>query len=173
MSPIIVSTQLLFPESPMILHYKRMLAFLTGTSLFVIFAVVLVSSLSRYLLNAPIQWSEEVARYAMIYGTMFGTVLCYLHGIHIRFSFLEDAVKPTAKRFLQLISDVVALVSGGVLAYSGYIFMMKRGAINAPAMGIQMYYFQAAMVVGGVLLAIAALLRIVEFFTNKHQEEGK
>jgi len=57
----------------MILHYKRMLAFLTGTSLFVIFAVVLVSSLSRYLLNAPIQWSEEVARYAMIYGTMFGT----------------------------------------------------------------------------------------------------
>lgn len=156
----------------MILLYKRMLAFLTGTSLFVIFGVVLVSSLSRYLLNSPIQWSEEVARYAMIYGTMFGTVLCYLHGIHIRFSFLEDAVKPTIKRLLQLVSDVVALASGGVLAYSGYLFMMKRGAINAPAMGVQMYYFQAAMVIGGVLLTIAALLRIYEFFTTKQQAEG-
>lgn len=156
----------------MIRLYKRMLAFLTGTSLFVIFAVVLVSSLSRYLLNSPIQWSEEVARYAMIYGTMFGTVLCYLHGIHIRFSFLEDAVKPSFKKVLNFISDVVALVSGVVLAYSGYIFMMKRGAINAPAVGVQMYYFQAAMVIGGVLLAIAALLRIIEITTCR-QEEGK
>lgn len=156
----------------MIRLYKRMLAFLTGTSLFVIFAVVLVSSLSRYLLNSPIQWSEEVARYAMIYGTMFGTVLCYLHGIHIRFSFLEDLVKPGFKKILNIISDLVALASGSVLAYSGYIFMMKRGAINAPAVGIQMYYFQAAMVIGGVLLAIAALLRVVEHFSNQ-QEEGK
>lgn len=156
----------------MIRLYKRMLAFLTGSSLFVIFAVVLVSSLSRYLLNSPIQWSEEIARYAMIYGTMFGTVLCYLHGIHIRFSFLEDAVNPGFKKVLNFISDVVALVSGVVLAYSGYLFMMKRGAINAPAVGIQMYYFQAAMVIGGVLLTVAALLRIIDIFTNK-QEEGK
>ncbi|SBT18571.1 Sialic acid TRAP transporter permease protein SiaT [Marinomonas gallaica] len=154
----------------MIRLYKRLLAFLTGTSLFVIFSVVLVSSLSRYLLNSPIQWSEEVARYAMIYGTMFGTVLCYLHGLHIRFSFLENLVKPTIKKALQFISDLVTLGSGAVLAYSGYLFMMKRGAINAPAVGIQMYYFQAAMVVGGVMLAIAAVLRLTEYFTGQYEE---
>jgi len=72
--------------------YKNTLSILTGTSLFVIFGVVLVSSLSRYLFNSPIQWSEEVAKYAMIYGTMFGMALCYLEGIHIRFTFLEDMV---------------------------------------------------------------------------------
>ncbi|WP_425641116.1 TRAP transporter small permease [Marinomonas gallaica] len=154
----------------MIRLYKRLLAFLTGTSLFVIFSVVLVSSLSRYLLNSPIQWSEEIARYAMIYGTMFGTVLCYLHGLHIRFSFLENAVQPKIKIALQFISDLVTLASGVVLAYSGYLFMMKRGAINAPAVGIQMYYFQAAMVVGGLLLAIAAALRLAEYVTGHHEE---
>lgn len=153
--------------------YKRLLAFCTGTSLFVIFAVVLVSSLSRYLLNSPIQWSEEIARYAMIYGTMFGMVLCYLQGLHIRFTFLEDAIKPQFRKGLQFISDAAVLVSGGVLTYSGYLFMMKRGGINAPAVGIQMYYFQAAMVIGGALLAIAALIRLSEYVTGQTTEEGK
>ncbi|QUX93271.1 TRAP transporter small permease [Marinomonas sp. A3A] len=153
--------------------YKNTLAILTGTSLFVIFGVVLVSSLSRYLFNSPIQWSEEVAKYAMIYGTMFGMALCYLEGIHIRFTFLEDLVSAKIRHALHFISDVIALVSGCVLTYSGYIFMMKRGAIQAPGTGIQMYYFQVAMVIGGVCLTIAALIRLIDYFQSTTLEKGQ
>ena len=153
--------------------YKNTLALLTGTSLFVIFAVVLVSSLSRYLFNSPSQWSEEVAKYAMIYGTMFGMALCYLEGIHIRFTFLEDMVSPKIRHALHFISDVIALISGCVLVYSGYLFMMKRGAIQAPGTGIQMYYFQVAMVIGGVCLTIAALIRLIDYFQSSTLEKGQ
>ncbi|RDL45966.1 TRAP transporter small permease [Marinomonas piezotolerans] len=141
--------------------YKYLLSSLTGTSLFVVFAVVFASSLSRYLFNSPIQWAEEVAKYAMIYGTMFGMVLCYLEGIHIRFTFLED-VAPRLRGSLNFIADIVALVSGGILCYSGYLFMMKRGGIQAPGTGIEMYYFQVAMVIGGAGLSIAAVIRVCE-----------
>lgn len=152
--------------------FERLLALLTGSSLAVIFGVVLVSSLSRYLLNSPIQWSEEIARYAMIYGTMFGMVLCYLHGIHVRFSFLEDVVSAKIRKGLNFLSDVIALVSGGVLAYSGYLFMMKRGGIDAASVVVKMYYFQAAIAIGGALLVVAAIFRLAEYFTGA-QEEGK
>lgn len=141
--------------------YKYLLSFLTGSSLFVVFAVVFASSLSRYLFNSPIQWAEEVAKYAMIYGTMFGMVLCYLEGIHIRFTFLED-VAPKLRGTLNAISDIVALVSGTILCYSGYLFMMKRGGIEAPGTGIEMYYFHVAMVIGGAGLSIAAAIRVGE-----------
>ncbi|NLQ17776.1 TRAP transporter small permease [Marinomonas sp. M1K-6] len=153
--------------------YKNTLATLTGTSLFVIFGVVLVSSLSRYLFNSPIQWSEEVAKYAMIYGTMFGMALCYLEGIHIRFTFLEDMVSAKVRHILHIISDLIALISGAVFVYSGYLFMMKRGAIQAPGTGIQMYYFQVAMVIGGVCLVIAALIRLADYFQPKNTSEGQ
>lgn len=151
--------------------YKNLLSFLTGTSLFVIFAVILVSSLSRYLLNSPIQWSEEVARYAMIYGAMFGMVLCYLEGIHIRFTFLEDAVSKKVRHILHILSDCVSLACGVVLTWSGYLFMIKRGGIQAPGTGISMYYFQAAMVIGGVGLVIAALIRLSEYITSTPEKE--
>jgi|TARA_R110001583_G_C5445638_1_gene390345 TRAP-type C4-dicarboxylate transport system permease small subunit len=153
--------------------YKKVLSILTGTSLFVIFAVILASSLSRYLLNSPIQWSEEVAKYAMIYGTMFGMALCYLEGIHIRFTFLEEMVSAKIRHSLHFISDAIALISGCVLTYSGYLFMMKRGAIQAPGTGIQMYYFQVAMVIGGACLVIAALIRLVDYFQSTTLEKGQ
>lgn len=153
--------------------YKNTLALLTGTSLFVIFGVVLVSSLSRYLLNSPIQWSEEVAKYAMIYGTMFGMALCYLEGLHIRFTFLEDMVSEKIRHYLHFFSDAIALISGSVITYSGYLFMIKRGAIQAPGTGIQMYYFQVAMVIGGVCLTIAALIRLAEYFQSTSLEKGQ
>ena len=146
--------------------YKKFLAILTGSSLLIIFGVILISSLSRYLFNSPIQWSEEVAKYAMIYGTMFGMALCYLEGIHIRFNFLEDMVSAKIRYVLHFISDLIALISGGVLTYSGYLFMMKRGAIEAPGTGIQMYYFQVAMVIGGACLVIAAAIRLADYYSQ-------
>lgn len=146
------------------LLFKNILLFLTGSSLFVIFAVVLVSSLSRYLFNAPLQWSEEIARYGMIYGTMFGTIVCYLEGRHIKFDFLENAIPDHFKKSLGAVTDIAVLASGVMLTWSGYLFAAKRGGISAPGTGIDMYYFQAAMAIGGVGLIIAAFIRLSEHF---------
>ena len=151
--------------------YTRLLSFLTGLSLFAVFAVVLVASLSRYLFNMPIQWSEEVAKYAMIYGAMFGMTLCYLNNSHIRFTFLESLTKKTWHRWIYLLHDAIALGCGGVIAWSGYLFVAKRGALVATGTGLPMYWFQSAMVVGGVTLVLAALIKIIRHFT--HPEHGE
>ncbi|MBV1789527.1 TRAP transporter small permease [Marinobacterium sp. D7] len=147
--------------------YKKFLALATGSSLFVVFAVVLTSSLMRYLFNAPLQWSEEVAKYGMIYGTMFGMVLCYLDDIHIKFGFLEYGVPAFIKRLLNLALDLIALGTGVVLAWSGYQFVLKRGGIDAPGTGLPMSVFQSAMVIGGICLVIAALLQLPAHFKAK------
>lgn len=148
------------------------MAWATGGSLFIIFAVVLVSSLTRYLFNHPIQWSEEVARYAMIYGAMFGTVLCYIDDIHIKFGFLEYGVPAAVKRVLDIIIDLIALGTGVVLAWSGYLFVLKRGGIDAPGTGLPMSTFQSAMVIGGACLTIAALIKLPSHL-NKHTAQSE
>ncbi|WP_027854133.1 TRAP transporter small permease [Marinobacterium litorale] len=147
--------------------YSKLLSWLTGGSLFIVFAVVLISSLTRYLFNYPIQWSEEVARYAMIYGAMFGTVLCYMEDIHIKFGFLEKGVPAPIRRVLDLVLDLIALGTGGVLAWSGYLFVMKRGGIDAPGTGIPMSAFQSAIIVGGVGLVLAALIKLPDHLKSK------
>jgi TRAP-type C4-dicarboxylate transport system permease small subunit len=151
--------------------YTRLLSFMTGLSLFAVFAVVLVASLSRYLFNMPIQWSEEVSKYAMIYGVMFGMTLCYLHNSHIRFTFLESLIPKVHHRWVYLLHDVIALACGSILTWSGYLFVMKRGSLIATGTGLPMYYFQTAMIVGGVALTLAAAIKIIRHFT--HPEQGE
>jgi TRAP-type C4-dicarboxylate transport system permease small subunit len=148
------------------LFYKKVLSWLTGSSLFIVFAVVLVSSMSRYTFKAPILWSEEVAKFAMIYGAMFGSILCYLEGIHIKFSFVEDSVPAPVRRLLAIAVDLVSMVAGAVLVWSGYLFVLKRGAILAPGTGLPMYLFQSAMIAGGIGLVLAALIKLSEHRTG-------
>jgi TRAP-type C4-dicarboxylate transport system permease small subunit len=61
---------------------------------------------------------------------------------------------------LEVITDIAVFASALILIWSGYLFVAKRGAIQSPGIGISMYYFQSALVVGGVCLLIAASLRL-------------
>lgn len=147
--------------------YKKLVAWLTGGALFVCFVVVLASSVSRYAFNSPFQWSEELAKFAMIYGTVFGAALSYLSGRQIRFSVLIHLVPRWAATRLDFISDLAILVLGVGLTVSGYLFMMRRGGIMASGLGIQMYYPQAAIMIGGVCLFFAAAIRVFTFLASK------
>ncbi len=152
--------------------FKRLLAGLSGISILVVFGVVFAGSVSRYLFSSPLQWSEEVAKYAMIYGCMFGVALAYLQGTQITFSIVSDTVPARLRRKLAVVVDATTLVLGGVLAYAGWIFAAKRGGIVASGIGIQMYWAQIAITIGGVCLVIAALLRLASIF-DKNSTGGE
>lgn len=143
----------------MLHYYRTLMAWLTGASLVLVFGVVLASSVSRYAFDAPFAWSEEVAKYGMIYGTLFGSVLAYLQSSHIGFNLVHDLLSERLRLWLRPLLDLIGLAVGIALAVSGYLFMIKRGGIQSTGTGLPMYYFQAAMPVGGVCLALAALLK--------------
>ncbi len=144
----------------MIERYKKLLAILAGTSLLTVFVVMLFTTISRYFFNTSILWGEELCKYAMIYGVMFATAICYLDELHIKFSVLSSVKSVKFQKALEIITDLAVLVSALILIWSGYLFVAKRGAIESPGIGISMYYFHSALVVGGVCLLIAALFRL-------------
>lgn len=153
-------------------YYRTLLALLTGGSLLAIFLVVFASSLSRYAVNAPLLWSEEFARYAMIYGTMFGASLAYIEGKQIGFNLLTDLLSARARARLELLVHLVTLGVGVVVAYAGYVFFTTRGSLISTGLGIPMAYAQAALSLGGVLLAITALICFLNSVQNiRHGEE--
>lgn len=150
--------------------FMRLLAGLSGTSILIVFGVVFAGSVSRYLFSAPLQWSEEVAKYAMIYGCMFGVAYAYLHGTQITFSIVIDAVSPNIRRKASLLVDMATVALGGVLVYAGLIFADKRGGIAASGIGVQMYWAQIAVSIGGMCLVIAAVLRLLTCLTASRKD---
>jgi TRAP-type C4-dicarboxylate transport system permease small subunit len=144
----------------MLESYKKFLAILAGLSLFNLFIIMLASTISRYFFNSSILWAEELSKYSMIYGVMFGMVVCYLDGLHIKFGVLNSVTSKRMHNIFEMAIDSSVLVCSVILFYSGYLFTVKRGAIESPGIGISMYYFYSAILIGSICLMIAALFRL-------------
>jgi len=141
--------------------FKRLLAGRSGLSILVVFGVVFAGSVSRYLFSSPLQWSEEVAKYAMIYGCMFGVAYAYLPGTQITFSIVIDTVLARLRRKLAVVVDAAPLILGGVLASTGWILAAKPGWTFPSVLRIQWHCVYVACTLSAVALLLAAHCRPV------------
>ena len=148
-------------------------------SMAVLFLIVFINSTRRYAIGKSFEWGEELPIFIAIYGVMFGIAWAYIQDRHIRFTMLVRFLSESLIRKLYIIVDLIMVVNGGLLTYSGWMFVIKRGRVVASGiinlaidfasltgwdsliwLGHQ-YPYQAAMVLGGVMLTIAALLKLL------------
>lgn len=159
--------------------FSNLFATGAGLSMLAVFLIIVVNSTRRYTVGKSWEWGEELPVFLAIYGVMFGVAWAYMQDRHVRFTLLVDFIPKTLLHKLYLIVDVSVMVTGGLLAYSGYLFAAKRGGIDASGLintakelkaatgwdGMiklgHMYPYQFAMAIGGAMLLVAALLRFL------------
>ena len=153
-------------------------------SMAVLFLIVFTNSLRRYAIGKSFESGEELPIFIAIYGVMFGIAWAYLQDRHIRFTMLIRFLSESLTRKLYILVDLIMVLNGVLLSYSGWMFVIKRGGVEASGIinlaknlrsltgwdgmiwfGHQ-YPYQAAMVLGGVMLAIAALLKLLQRLTE-------
>jgi len=148
-------------------------------SMMALFAIILFNSLRRYSFGKSLEWGEELPTLIAVYGFMFGAAYAYMQDRHIRFTILVGFLSKSATEKLYMLVDLIMVGIGGLIAWSGWQFVLKRGGMEASALiGLakdlravtgwnwmiwlgHYYPYQAAMMLGGVLLSIAALLRLL------------
>ncbi|SPJ32192.1 TRAP transporter small permease [Kushneria phyllosphaerae] len=163
-----------------------LLAFGAGLSMVLLFAIVLVNALMRYFLGSSLAWGGQLPIFLGIYGVMFGIALAYLQDRHIRLGLVVDALPRALRERLFLLVDVSVIVLGGTLAVAGLRFVESRGSMRVSGMtgiadslststGLSLFKalgtlapYQFAMVIGGVLLLLAGILRLIDRLTMDH-----
>ena len=159
-------------------------------SMAVLFLIVFMNSIRRYTIGKSFEWGEELPIFVAIYGVMFGMAWAYIQDRHIRFTMLVRFLSESLTRKLYIVVDLIMVVSGCLLAYSGWMFVLKRGRVEASGIinlakelraltgwdgmiwiGHQ-YPYQAAMVLGGIMLTIAAFLKLLQRLTENEPVVG-
>ncbi len=165
---------------------QRMSKFFTGLfaggasiSMFAVFTIIFINSVRRYMIGKSVEWGEEFPVYIAVYGFMFGAAYAYMQDRHVRFTILVGFLPPLLTKWLYLFVDAVMVVIGGLLAWSGWQFVLKRGSMESSGMinlakDLQaatgcdwmiwlghFYPYQAAMILGGIMLTIAAALKLM------------
>lgn len=129
----------------------------------------------RYVLGASLSWSEELTRYIFIWVGFLSISYCTKRCISIKIEQFVAIFPRRGKAVFKVVNHTFELILFIYLLPFAWKYLMSAVANGqtSPAMGIPMYFVQAAPLVGFTLSAVRVLQRwIVEFQTIRGKGEN-
>ena len=127
----------------------------------------------RYALSMSLTWSEELTRYLFIWAGFLSVSYCTKKCISIKIEQFVALFPKRGKALFKVVNHTIELALFLYLipfAWKYFYSAIKTGQVS-PALGIPMYYVQAAPLAGFILVAIRIIQRwIVEFNTVRGKE---
>ena len=121
---------------------------------------VLWGVVTRYVLGHQASWSEELARFLLVWLAMIGAALAYIENSHLGVDVLTRLLDPSARRIANFVTHLlVFLFAAAALVYGGAALFLDRwesGQVMS-AMQIRRAWFYLSVPVSGVLIALFAL----------------
>jgi len=133
-------------------------------------AVVFLQVIFRFILKSSLPWSEELARYSMIWMVMLAAGLGFSSGEHIGLDVIVDRMKGTSQKLIKLLSYVIIGLFDITLIRWGWEIMGRVGLQRSPAMRIPMKWPYLAIPLGGIIILIQLIKLCLELFNQGGEE---
>ena len=141
-------------------------------SLIVMVLVTFMQIVLRWF-NAATVWAEEFSRYVMLYQVWTGASYAVHEDAHIRITALIGKLSGGRRRGMDLVVLTLWLLFALWLTVEGCVLVGKIAAMGqvSSAMRIPMTIPYASVPIGGALMTIRLVQKIVERLRNTQEEE--
>lgn len=141
-------------------------------SLIVMVLVTFMQIVLRWF-NAATVWAEEFSRYVMLYQVWVGASYAVHKDAHIRITALIGKLSGGRRRGMDLVVLTLWLLFALWLTVEGCVLVGKIAAMGqvSSAMRIPMTIPYASVPIGGALMTIRLVQKIVERLRNTQEEE--
>ncbi len=106
--------------------------------------VITLQIVSRVFFTS-VGWTEEVARFLLIWITFLGAALAFQQGRHIAVTLLRDSLPLTLRRIVSGAGIVVTFTFLVTLAVIGWRYMNMQSYQKSPSLRLSMTYIYAVM----------------------------
>lgn len=124
-------------------------------------AVITLQIISRVFFSA-VGWTEEVARFLLVWITFLGATLAFQRGRHIAVTFVVSALPGRLRQLARILAVAVALGFMVALVSIGYRYMQMQSYQTSASLGWSMTYIYMVIPACGALMAWYALVDLVE-----------
>ena len=140
-----------------------------GVSLTVVMVLaVFLQVIFRYVVNLPLSWTEELARYIFVWASMIGASMGVKKKTHFCLDSLLKSFPQKQRKIAEVVLYILMSVFLLVLVYYGTLFSRELFVQTAPGLDIPMAIPYAAVPVGGLLMLIHIVL--MPFAESKERE---
>ncbi|HQS07650.1 MAG TPA: TRAP transporter large permease subunit [Xanthobacteraceae bacterium] len=134
-------------------------AILVSAEILILFSGVL----ARYVFHQPLVWSDELASMLFLWLAMLGSAVAFQRGEHMRMTAFVGALKPGGRAFIEVIAVSTALAFLLLILPAALDYAHEEVIVRTPALDLQNSWRASAMPVGLGLMAVFAILRLLQF----------
>ena len=119
-------------------------------------AVIILQVFCRYVLRESLMWSEELARYLMVWVTFVGASIGVKRGAHVGVGILVTALPKNVQiivKYLGIVISIIFCITVFVVSL-GILQRQITGRQISPAMRIPMWWAYAAVPAGTFFMTV-------------------
>jgi tripartite ATP-independent transporter DctM subunit len=123
-------------------------------------ATVLISTVSRYVFNASVIWSEEIPILLQVWLTFIGGVIALRRGAHVSVDTFVRMAPRTWHGVIRSVVDWLTLGLLGFLVWMSTVLVRARAGEVSPAVGFPMALFMLPLTIGAVCMTVLVCARL-------------
>lgn len=130
---------------------------------------ILLSVADRFLFKVGMMWTEQYARYMLIWSTFLSAnVLIYRNEL-MRVDFLDNFWPEKMKSVREAIYNLLFIIMLTILGWQGMIQAVDYIGVSLTGINIDKFWVYLCVPVGSALMMIQYLLNLVVIFTEKKE----
>jgi TRAP-type C4-dicarboxylate transport system permease small subunit len=141
---------------------SKIVHLVTKTALIVVLSVmalvVFLQVIFRYVLDLPLFWTEEFARYCLVWASLLGAAVAMKRGQHLAVTICMDRLPPGAHRVLSVVARLSVIVILAVIVVGGIQLVLLTRAQISPALRVPMSIPYLAVPVGAAIMLFHAIV---------------
>lgn len=136
--------------------------------------LVLYQVFTRYVLNSPAAFTEELVRYFLIWTSFIGAAYAFSTRQHMCLVLVRDKLSPSGRKVLMTVIDALILVFAlMVITIGGVKLALSAVKEYSALLGISRALVYAMAPVSGIFMILAQVINIYEDVTGTVIEGGE
>lgn len=129
---------------------------------------------TRHILNAQAKWTEELARFLLVWVSMLGGAVAFGTKGHLGVDYFVGKFDPEVQKLMAIVANLV------VLFFAVAVFVVGGGQVvrdalaveqMTPALGWKMGYVYLAVPIAGTFMVIYTIENLIETIAAKPEAE--
>ena len=138
---------------------------------------VLWGVFTRYALSGQAKWSEELARFLLVWISLLGGAVAFGEKAHLGVDYFVGKFDPASRKFITIVGQLIVLffaISIFIVGGSRLVADTLTIGQTTPALGLEMGHVYLAVPIAGVFIILFAIEQMLEtLLTTELQEEDK
>lgn len=145
---------------------NRAALWISGIGLILMTLFVAWQIFGRYVLNASPSWTEPASLLLMSWFILLGSAAGVREGNHLGFEIGLHHAPPLLRKAMLIVTEILVIGFGAAMAWYGADLAMETWSAAMPGLPIPQGMDYVPLVVGGILIALFALEKLVRLLAQ-------